>query len=112
MPSWNYRVVHVSGVIRFQHDLQAKRAAVGLLTRDHERRVNGAAGWRMTDAPEDYMAQMLAAIVAFRIEVSRVLAKSKLSQNRADDDHRGAAAGVERRGNPALAAAMRRARGD
>ena len=108
VPTWNYRVVHVSGVIRFQHDLQAKRAAVGLLTRDHERRVNGAAGWRMADAPEDYMAQMLEAIVAFRIEVSRVLAKSKLSQNRAAEDRQGAVAGLERRGGTALAAAMAR----
>lgn len=108
VPTWNYRVAHVSGVIRFQHDVQAKRAAVGLLTRDHERRVNGAAGWRMADAPAEYMATMLEAIVAFRIEVTRVLAKAKLSQNRTAEDHQGAVAGLERRGGTALAAAMAR----
>lgn len=108
VPTWNYRVAHVQGRIRFQHDLSARRAAVGLLTRDHERRVNGAAGWRMADAPADYMATMLAAIVAFRIEVSRVLAKSKLSQNRSAEDRQGAAAGLERRGEAGLATAMTR----
>ena len=41
VPTWNYQVVHVSGTITFQHDLAAKRRAVGLLTRQHERRVNG-----------------------------------------------------------------------
>ena len=67
VPTWNYQVVHVYGDIRFQHDERAKRAAVGLLTRDHERRVNGDRAWRMADAPADYMTQMLAGIVAFRI---------------------------------------------
>ena len=33
VPTWNYQVVHVYGGISFQHDTQAKRAAVGLLTR-------------------------------------------------------------------------------
>lgn len=109
VPTWNYQVVHVHGAIRFQHDEKAKRAAVGLLTRLHERRVNGDAGWRMADAPADYMTGMLAAIVAFRIEVSRVLAKSKLSQNRDARDLAGAVEGVRASGNATLAERMARA---
>lgn len=107
VPTWNYEVVHVAGPIRFQHDDQAKRAAVGLLTRDHERRLNGDAAWRMADAPKDYMDQMLAAIVAFRISVTQVLAKSKLSQNRTPRDHQGAIDGLEAAGKQALADRMR-----
>ncbi|MBR2655588.1 MAG: FMN-binding negative transcriptional regulator [Loktanella sp.] len=106
VPTWNYQVVHVHGNIRFQHDTQAKRAAVGLLTRGHERRVNGKSAWRMADAPEDYMAQMLDGIVAFKINVSRVLAKSKLSQNRADVDYQGAISGLRTTGHEALAERM------
>ena len=53
VPTWNYQVVHVYGGITFQHDEHAKRAAVGLLTRDHERRVNGAKAWKMADANTD-----------------------------------------------------------
>ena len=106
MPTWNYQAVHVHGDIAFQHDERAKRAAVGLLTRDHERRVNGDRAWRMADAPADYMTQMLASIVAFRITVRRVLAKSKLSQNREPRDYEGAVKGLRASGNDALAERM------
>ncbi|WP_231564801.1 FMN-binding negative transcriptional regulator [Paracoccus halophilus] len=44
------------------------------MTRDHERRVNGRHPWRMADAPADYMQQTLDNIVAFRIDIDRVLA--------------------------------------
>ena len=40
----------------------------------------------MADAPADFMEAQLAAIVAFRIDVTRIDAKSKLSQNRAAED--------------------------
>lgn len=110
VPTWNYQVVHVHGGIAFQHDERAKRAAVGLLTRSHERRLNGADAWRMADAPADYMQQMLAGIVAFRIEIRRTLAKSKLSQNREARDYQGAIAGLRASGHAAMAETMARRR--
>src|SRR5690606_642289 len=58
VPTWNYQVVHIYGSITFQHDTRTKRAVVGLLTKRHEHRVNGAGAWRMADAPSDYMEQM------------------------------------------------------
>lgn len=106
VPTWNYQVVHVYGRIAFQHDVQAKRAAVGLLTRHHERRLNGPRAWRMADAPADYMEQMLGNIVAFSIHVERILAKSKLSQNREARDYHGAVSGIRASGQEALAAKM------
>ncbi|MBT0781077.1 FMN-binding negative transcriptional regulator [Paracoccus sp. pheM1] len=110
VPTWNYQVVHIHGGIVFQHDERAKRAAVGLLTRSHERRLNGADAWRMADAPADYMQQMLAGIVAFRIEIRRTLAKSKLSQNREARDYQGAIAGLRASGHAAMAETMARRR--
>jgi transcriptional regulator len=110
VPTWNYQVVHSYGAITFQHDEQAKRAAVGLLTRKHERRLNGKEAWRMADAPTDYMQQMLANIVAFRIRVSKILAKSKLSQNREERDYVGAVAGLRNSGYENLAELMQRRR--
>ncbi len=106
VPTWNYQVVHVHGRISFQHEEQAKRAAVGLLTRTHERRLNGQNAWRMADAPADYMQQMLSNIVAFRIEVQRTLAKSKLSQNREERDYLGAINGLRASGQADLAQKM------
>ena len=108
MPTWNYEVVHVHGTITFQHDEHARRATVGLLTRSHERRVNGKDAWRMADAPADYMQGMLEGIVAFRIDVTRRIAKSKLSQNREPRDRQGAAEGLHARGDTALALRMAR----
>lgn len=82
VPTWNYQVVHVQGRIRWDDSDKFKRRAVGLLTRQME----GTTGWKMADAPRDYMDGMLAAIVGFEVEVDRILAKTKLSQNRADAD--------------------------
>jgi len=106
VPTWNYQVVHAYGAITFQHDEHAKRAAVALLTRSHERRLNGNDAWRMADAPTDYMQQMLGKIVAFRIEVKRTLAKSKLSQNREERDYLGAITGLRASGHGPLAQRM------
>lgn len=110
VPTWNYEVVHIHGTLTFQHDDHARRAAVALLTRQHERRLNGAAAWRMTDAPADYMETMLAAIVAFRLTPTRILAKAKLSQNREARDRLNAADTLLERGEHGLGRAMRDAR--
>ncbi|MBC2833879.1 FMN-binding negative transcriptional regulator [Paragemmobacter straminiformis] len=110
VPTWNYQAVHMAGRIAFQHDSHSKRAAVGLLTRLHERRVNGADAWRMADAPPDYMETMLENIVAFRITVAQTLAKSKLGQNRDDRDLHGAVEGLRRQGRNDIADKMAKAR--
>lgn len=106
VPTWNYEVVHVYGQIAFQHDDPAKRAAVGLLTRNHERRLNGDKAWRMADAPTDYMQQMLQGIVAFRISTTRILAKAKLSQNKDPRDYMGTIDGLRASGHGEMAARM------
>lgn len=106
VPTWNYQAVHVTGAISFQHEERAKRAVVGLLTREHERRLNAERAWRMADAPADFMTDMLAGIVAFRIEVQRVIAKSKLSQNREARDYQGVIDGLARNENRSLAKSM------
>lgn len=110
VPTWNYHVVHVAGQISFQHDDKTKRACVGRLTKEHEARMNGDAAWRMADAPRDYIDGMLDGIVAFRIEITAIAAKAKLSQNREAADHAGVVQSVEDRGLDAMAARMRKDR--
>ena len=63
-------------------------------------------GKTLTDAPSDYMEQMLGSIVAFRIAVHRTLAKSKLSQNREQRDDLGAIAGLRATGHETVAEQM------
>ena len=106
VPTLSYDVVHVHGTLTFRHDEHAKRAAVALLTRDHERRVNPGAPWRIADAPVDYIDTMLAAIVALRLTPTRILAKAKLSQNRDPRDRSGAADGLRRTGHTDMADRM------
>ena len=108
VPTWNYQQVQVHGTIHFSHLEADKRRAVSLLTSRMEGQTNGPSAWRMGDAPEDFLRDRLAEIVALRIDITRVLAKSKLSQNRRADDRASVADQVEARGNPALARAMRR----
>jgi transcriptional regulator len=103
VPTWNYRVVHVHGRLTWSHAGRDKRRAVHLLTTAMEGRVNGAQGWKMGDAPADYLAGMLDSIVAFNLTMDRVLAKSKLSQNRTAEDRAGVAQGL---GTGAVATAM------
>lgn len=111
VPTWNYTVAHLHGMICFQHDLGARRAAVGLLTRQMERARNGDQGWRMADAPQEYMAEMLEGIVALRIDVTRIEAKAKLSQNKDARDIEGAIAGLRAQGRDGLADDMAGRRG-
>ncbi len=106
VPTWNYQAVHIHGAITFQHDQRSKRAAVGLLTFHHERRLNGENAWKMADAPPDYLDRMLDNIVALRIAVGRTLAKSKLSQNREARDYLGAIEGLRASGHAAMAERM------
>ena len=86
VPTWNYQVVHMKGRMRFDHSNRAKLAAVGALTKRFETQYSGENEWKITDAPKDYIAQMLENIVACEIEVKTILAKSKLSQNKTATD--------------------------
>ena len=86
VPTWNYQVVHVYGEIQFYSDEKTKLAILGRLTKHHENLVNGDRAWKMSDAPKDYLKEMLNHLVAFEIEITKVIAKSKLSQNREQRD--------------------------
>jgi transcriptional regulator len=109
VPTWNYSVVHASGRRSVIHETEEKRAIVSALTGAHE--AGRAAPWSVTDAPADFIIGQLKGIVGLALAITRLEGKVKLSQNRGEEDRNGAIAGVERE-NPALARAMRRARGD
>ena len=112
VPTWNYRAVHVTGNIVFEHDEKSKRTIVGRLTKKHETALNGQQAWRMADAPPDYMNEMLENIVAFRIEITSIIAKSKLSQNRTTGDFKAVAEQMDKAGKPDLARRMKAIRDD
>lgn len=107
VPTWNYQVVNVHGRITIRDDEKYVRGVVARLTRAHENRTDPSRAWRMADAPKDYIDGMLKAIVGLEIEITRIVGKFKLSQNREERDRIGAADALAERGQRAIADAMR-----
>lgn len=104
VPTWNYAVVHAHGTLRAVDDPGLVLGIVGALTRRHE--AGRDEPWHVDDAPAAYLEQMLRAIVGIELEIDRLEAKSKLSQNRADADRAGVVAGLTDDGATALATRM------
>ncbi|MGY2933295.1 MULTISPECIES: FMN-binding negative transcriptional regulator [unclassified Bradyrhizobium] len=69
---------------------------VARLTRIHE--AKQADPWKMTDSPKDYIGEMLKMIVGVEIEVTRLIGKSKLSQNKEVRDIVGAGYALKAQG--------------
>ncbi len=99
VPTWNYFVVHAHGRITVRDDEAYVRGVVARLTRKME--AAEPAPWKLGDAPRDYIDELLGAIVGIEIEVTRLVGKAKLSQNKADADRLGAVAGLRQRGGDA-----------
>ncbi|MCY1557689.1 putative FMN-binding domain protein [compost metagenome] len=103
--------MHAHGRLRVMDDERFVRGLVARLTREHEQRSQQAQPWKMGDSSPEFINSLLQAIVGIDIEVTRLVGKSKLGQNREKRDRLGAAAGVEGLGNAQAAEAMRRAGG-
>jgi transcriptional regulator len=93
VPTWNYTMVQVHGTLRAIEDPQWLRAFVTRLTERHEG--GRAMPWHVADAPDDYLAAMLKAIVGIEIEVTTLEGKFKLTQNRSAEDRTGVVLGLE-----------------
>jgi len=78
VPTWNYVAVHAYGRLDLVDEAAAKDALLKRLIEQHE--PSYAAQWR--GLPEDFQSKLLAAIVGFRLQLTRLEAKAKLSQNR------------------------------
>lgn len=95
VPTWNYEAVHVHGVARVRDDVEWLDALVRRLTDEHEsRRTDPGERWAVSDAPADFVALQLKAIVGISVSVDRVEAKQKLSANRDEADRAGVVRGL------------------
>ncbi len=93
VPTYNYMVVHASGPLRIVDDPAWVRALVGRLTHRHEG--ERTAPWHVTDAPDEFIAQQVRAIVGIEIPVTKLVGKWKLSQNRPRSDRDGVVHGLQ-----------------
>lgn len=110
VPTWNYMMIHVYGTIRLVEggDLLA---LLSRLVQNHE--VNTS--YSLEGLPQDFVQKQMAGIVGFAVDVTRIDAGYKLSQNRSDEDHENIVRELEKRGDVAslsVAAAMRANRAD
>jgi transcriptional regulator len=106
VPTWNYQVVNVHGKISIRDDERYVRGVVARLTRTHEAKTDAGKAWRMADAPKEYIDGLLKAIVGIEIEITRIVGKSKVSQNREERDRVSAAEELGKRGQQVISSAM------
>ena len=104
VPTWNYSVVHAHGRIRIHDDARFVRRLLTNLTRRHESAE--PAPWKIADAPREYIEAMVQAVVGIEIEITGLVGKFKLSQNKAEADRQGAADSLQARGQVEIAEAM------
>lgn len=104
VPTWNYIVVHAHGRIAIRDDERFVRGIVARLTRTHE--ASQPIPWKMTDSPKDFIDTMLTGIVGLEIEITRLVGKSKLSQNKHADDIRNAGEALRTQGDRVIGDAM------
>lgn len=106
VPTWNYAVVHAHGTLAAVDDAPWLHALVTQLTAHHEQ--PRATPWAVSDAPDDYVQQLLRAIVGIEIVVHRLDGKWKASQNRGAADRAGVASGLAADGHADSAALVPR----
>lgn len=104
VPTWNYIVAHAHGRITVRDDERYVRGLVARLTRTHE--AAEPAPWKMTDAPKDYIDTMLKAIVGIQIDITRLLGKTKIGQNKEARDIEGAGNALKQKGEHTIADLM------
>ncbi len=108
VPTWNYAVVHAYGTLRViagkeSEDKEWLLAHLASLTDIHEAAVHALDGgrpWQVSDAPAEYIAQMMNGIVGLELPIRRLEGKWKASQNRNERDRTAVATGLERLGTP------------
>jgi len=113
VPTWNYVTVHAAGPAEFFDESVALHGLVERLTQRHE--AGQAVPWAVSDAPADYVAGQVRAIMGVRLPIARLQGKWKLGQNRSAADQDGLLAGYAAAGGAdyaALAAVSRVVRAD
>ena len=96
VPTRNYIAIHAYGEISFYDDPSELKAHVSQLTDVHE--ANRSEPWSVSDAPADFIERMIAGIVGFRLAITNIQGKWKMSQNRTAADMAGAREGLAREG--------------
>jgi transcriptional regulator len=113
VPTWNYATVHAWGRPTIFDDDGWLRRQLNDLT--HAQENSRPHPWSIDDAPAEYVASQVKAVVGIEIVIGRIEGKWKMSQNRDEADRVGVIHGLRSQDdphqNPALAGVVEHAAG-
>jgi transcriptional regulator len=99
VPTWNYMMVHVYGKVRLVEG-EELYSLLSRLVKNHEE----PTAYSLEALPQDFVQKEMNGVVGFAVDVTRVDAGYKLSQNRNDGDHENIIRELEGRGDENSAA--------
>lgn len=82
VPTWNYMIVHLYGRVRLVEGDELY-ALLSRLVKKHEEQTS----YRLETLPADFVQKEINGVVGLAVDVARIEAGYKLSQNRGDEDH-------------------------
>ncbi|MEP7360428.1 MAG: FMN-binding negative transcriptional regulator [Chloroflexota bacterium] len=97
VPTWNYSMVVVHGMVTVHHEQRWNLTNVRDLVTRHEAQRDEP--WAVDDAPADYIDVQAKAVVGLELAIERIDAKQKLTQNRSLEDFEGTFAALSK-GSP------------
>lgn len=101
VPTWDFISVHARGSIRFIQDADWILTHLNALSDQHEK--SFAHPWKVSDAPDGFIARLTQMLIGFEIEIKDLKGKWKLSQNRPAQDRASVIAALEQAGNTKMA---------
>lgn len=94
VPTWNYVTVHAHGVARA---IEEPEWILDMLNRLTDAQESGRSNsWQVSDAPADYVAKKLRAIVGIEITIDQLEGRLKVSQDEERGDRLGTVEGLMR----------------
>ena len=113
VPTWNYSAVHAYGIPQAITDPDQLRGILTRLVDRYEANSGADPRYSVEGLPAGYMDKHMKGVVGVKIEITRLEAKAKLSQNRSDEDQLQVVRELEKRpdeNSRAVAGAMRKNR--
>ncbi len=92
VPTWNYLMVHVYGMV---HTVEGEKlySLLSSLVGHHE----AGTSYSLETLPEDFVQKEMKGVFGFMLDVTRIDASYKLSQNRNNEDHENIVHKLEKR---------------
>lgn len=94
VPTWNYQAIHIRGRLHWLDAPQDIHACLAAFTARMES--SEARPWTLDDAPAGFIDGLSRAIRAFRIDITHIESKYKLSQNQSAENRSGVQSALRR----------------